>query len=192
MISNGQLAFDQRVARINAGQVARVPTPGAAEDASQGWLSEAELARTVRSGTGSAVTGQRQALSHVSAVLLGALSVLLARYTIYQLHSLPDRVPAPFTGMLGDTASAGLIMGAELAIGGVILLTLAMAFNMATRAHLVCKFVGLWVATTMMHNLVHLYPEQWVMLFSWEWVDWVRSTTEPNSILFRGMSFELT
>ncbi|MDA7428834.1 hypothetical protein PGB28_10210 [Primorskyibacter aestuariivivens] len=192
MISNGQLAFNQRVARINSGQVCRVPQPGVAENASHGWLSDAELARTVRSSVGAGLKDRLHALSYVWAFLLGVLSILLSRYTVYHLHGLPNEVPKQFAGMVGDIAMADLIMGVDVAIGGFILVAFALAFNLATREHMFCKFVGLWVATTMMHNLVHMYPEQWTTLFSWEWVDWVRSTTDPNSILFRGMSFKLT
>ncbi len=40
-----------------------------------------------------------------------------------------------------------------------------------------------------MHNLVHTWPGAFEIAFSQEWVSEVIETTQPQSILFRGVSF---
>ena len=78
-----------------------------------------------------------------------------------------------------------LQFGSGLAIGLVIGLVL----GFRSRQMMVVLAIGVLVAMTLSHNIVHLYPENFAQVFSSEWVDQVRSQTAPNSALWMGQSF---
>jgi hypothetical protein len=51
--------------------------------------------------------------------------------------------------------------------------------------------IGAGVMVLAMHNRVHLDPDHWSLAFPKAWVNEVVLTTQPHSILFKGISFQL-
>jgi hypothetical protein len=51
--------------------------------------------------------------------------------------------------------------------------------------------MGVLAAIVSFHNLVHLYPAQFADMFSPTFVQQVVTTTDANSIIWRGKSFVL-
>lgn len=51
--------------------------------------------------------------------------------------------------------------------------------------------LGVMLGLVGFHNLVHVYPTQFAEMFSPIWVDTVVSSTEANSIIWRGKTFVL-
>lgn len=121
-----------------------------------------------------------QPLSFPWALVLGAASIVLAKYVFYHANDLPKS---------GHNADMAMML--ELGFGALALTLCALAFKMNSKTHLACKMAGLVGTHLALHNIVHLYPANWASLFSREWVAWILSTTEPNSILFRGLSIPL-
>ena len=162
----GQDVFAERLARLGAehGQRAEVQT------------QQAQAARGPRPDW---VTNLGYPISVLGACVLGLIAVVLARYGMYVIGGEPDPLADPDLTMVIDGA---------LAFG--IAFVLRMAFHMTDKVHLAAKTVGIWIALTCMHNLVHDYPALWAMGFSEAWVERTTSMTEPRSFYVRGYSFE--
>lgn len=114
--------------------------------------------------------------SIVGALLLGLLAVCLARYLRFRVFPGID-----LEGQLDLIANGGLGM-----IAGFLLTQM---FRLSGKEHLAAQSVGVLAAICTLHNLVHWFPKVSEALFSPAWVNGVLTTTEPNSILFRGVYF---
>lgn len=163
--------FQARLERMGAAQHVRPPeperTPGTKvkrKEARPEWVENV------------AYTG-----SFVGAFFLGLLSILIARYVQFHMMGVPD-----------PNGDADMQMMVDAGVAFMVVWFFRMLFDMKSHQHIVCKTAGLWVALCTMHNLVHLYPNVWATVFSQEWVNMTRAMSEPNSILFRGMSFTLS
>ncbi len=120
-------------------------------------------------------------LSYPTAFMLGVISILLSRYVMYHMSGVPDPAqPADLREII------------DISVGGIVLVAFTLAFSFKTKEHLFAKFAGLWVAQCTLHNFVHLSPDMWLTAFGYDWVEYIRSTTEPSSILFRGVSIKLS
>ncbi|WP_299684670.1 hypothetical protein [uncultured Tateyamaria sp.] len=164
----GQDVFAERLARLGAehGQRAELQT------------QKAQAARGTRPEW---VTNLGYPASIVGACFLGLLAVVLARYCMFHINGAPDP---------GADADLTMIIDGALAFG--IAFVLRMAFYMSDKVHLAAKTVGIWIALTCMHNLVHDYPDLWAAAFSEDWVERTTEMTEPRSFYFRGYSFEFS
>ncbi|MEL7093335.1 MAG: hypothetical protein AAFN94_16525 [Pseudomonadota bacterium] len=118
--------------------------------------------------------------SIVGACLLGILAVALSRYCMFHITGVPDPNGDPDMTMIVDGALAFAIA-----------FVLRMMFWMTDKVHLIAKTVGIWIALITMHNLVHDFPAVWSAAFSPEWVEITTRMTEPRTLYFRGLSFEL-
>lgn len=116
--------------------------------------------------------------SIVAAFLLGMLAVLITRYLRFSIAG------SSITGEDADITMA-IDAGLALAIGFV----LKQIFRLSGKVHETSKTFGIFAMICVMHNLVHTWPGAFEIAFSPEWVTEVIETTEPNSILFRGVSF---
>ena len=117
-------------------------------------------------------------MSIVGAFLIGMLAVFITRYVRYTVAG------GTLTGEDADIMMA-IDGGLALAIGFV----LKQIFRFSGKAQETAKTVGIFVMICVMHNLVHMWPGAFEMAFSPEWVTDVIETTEPKTILFRGVSF---
>ena len=162
----GQDVFAERLARLGAehGQRAEVQT------------QQAQAARGPRPAW---VTNLGYPISVLGACVLGLIAVVLARYGMYVIGGEPDPLADPDLTM---------VIAGALAFG--IAFVLRMAFHMTDKVHLAAKTVGIWIALTCMHNLVHDYPALWATGFSEAWVERTSSMTDPRSFYVRGYSFE--
>jgi hypothetical protein len=114
------------------------------------------------------------------AIGVGALMVVATRFgrTIWDGGSLT-----------GDGAGPAMLMDAGIALAA--LLVLRVLLRRRSRTTLVGNLGGLALGLLAMHNLVHVAPGVWTTAFPEAWVSDVLATTEPHSILIRGVSYEL-
>ena len=116
--------------------------------------------------------------SIVLAFFLGMLAVLITRYVRYAMAG------SALTGEDADITMA-IDAGLALAIGFV----LKQMFRLSGKVQETAKTLGIFAMICVMHNLVHTWPGAFEIAFSPEWVSDVIETTQPQSILFRGVSF---
>lgn len=114
---------------------------------------------------------------------MGVIGVALAWYGIFF-----------YTG--GGTAThltpdARLAMGivAGLAVAAVLLVRLFISSSLT--AHSLMQGMGVIVGVALLHNVVHLYPEQWAMFFSDGWVRELTGITQSRSIMLPGVTIPI-
>lgn len=121
-------------------------------------------------------------LSFVRAVFVGVIAVFVSRFIRYHLAG---------GSLAGSQESADLVM----MIDGIIAVGAGFAlkelFKISDKSLQLAQTVGVFMMIVLMHNLVHMVPGLFGMIFSPEWVQDVLTTTEPKSILFRGVTFLL-
>lgn len=127
---------------------------------------------------GSLLVNLAYPLSFVLAICLGLISDAAGRLLRFGL--MPQLRPEAASEML---INAGL----GLAIG----LLLAILCRLKTTQHRVLLVIGVLVGGMTFHNLVHAAPRLFDLLFSPLWVAEVLRSTEPHSLLLRGISFVL-
>lgn len=114
----------------------------------------------------------------VGAFLIGMFAVFAARYARFHIMG---------GSMVGEDADIAMIMDGALATGvGFIARSV---FNFETKEHMMAKTIGIFAMICVMHNLVHWAPGLFTLLFDEDYVLLTLEMTEPNSILFRGVSF---
>ena len=147
-------------------------------------LSEIQAHRTRRSyqrgtSTGRLMLDIGQFLSLLSAGAIGLISVPLLRFAMFHSQGLPDTPVRPGLTLMVDAIFAFCF--------AFFLVRILM--SVTARAHMVAQMIGIWVALTTMHNLVHAYPEPWSVVFSPDWVARVVQITEPNTFYLVGLTF---
>ncbi|MEL7166177.1 MAG: hypothetical protein AAGL96_11965 [Pseudomonadota bacterium] len=158
-------AFVNRLARLDAGHAHRRKHHKFLVDGS-GRASGSSLGR---------------ALSMTSAVIIGCLAVLISRYAMFQTQGMPN-----------GPADPGLAMIIDALFAFCIAFVIRMALDMTSRMHFSASIIGVFIALTTVHNLVHAYPDAWARAFSSEWVAHTTENTAPKSLYIRGRSFHLT
>ena len=139
-------------------------------------------------GTAAAQSGQsafKRQLGYLSSVvcagLVGFVSVALTRLILLHTMGPPDSAANPDFVMI---------------IEGVAALSLTVLFACLLRlsgaAQTVVAAAGFWFALLGMHNLVHHHPDGWAALYSEQWAWRTIQMTEPNSIYFRGSSYDVS
>lgn len=177
-VRQGQATFNARVARINAGHVSCMPRPGVSDGTGGGWMAKGEASRIGRRRR--AKRGKATPLAVVFSLCLGVLSYVLSQYAGFHLMGMPD------TSLSSDTR---LAVDAVAAVAA--LLALSQVFSASSKLLVAVRLVGIAAAMAMMHNLVHLYPDIFELAASRDWVKTIKALSEPNSILFRGVSYTL-
>lgn len=177
MITPGQASFQARIARINSGQVSCMPAPGASDGTGGGWISPRSAGRMQRGARRSTATGP---LAPLWALVLGVLAFALAQLIGFHLLGLPDPEMTADMRMVLD------------GVGAMAVMTVLSLLVSAPSATFIPRLSGIALAMCAMHNLVHIEPELFAQAFSPRWVEFVLASTEPGSILFRGVSYPLT
>jgi len=77
------------------------------------------------------------------------------------------------------------------ATAGVIALLLGGLLRLKTVPHMGAQVAGVGVTITTMHNLVWMFPEQFAVIYSPEFVAMVEATTTAGSLTFMGASYVL-
>ncbi|KPP87717.1 MAG: Tripartite tricarboxylate transporter TctB family [Rhodobacteraceae bacterium HLUCCO07] len=167
-VARGHSDFQDRLKRIEKRGAGRAQVFNAAD----GLKPEIEHRVSRRKTTGF--------LTVPFALVLGALSLIVARLAIFRYGGLPEEFAQPDYEM---AAQAGLALA--------MVLLLAIVFNLMRKRHLLASVIGIALAMTAMHNLVHMAPGEWAKVFSPQWVSEIRETTEPNTLEFRGARFKL-
>lgn len=167
-VARGQTDFQERLKRIEKKGAGRAQVFNAAD----GLKREPERRVSRRKPVG--------VVSVPIALILGAISLIVARLAIFRFGGLPEEFAKPDYEL---AAQAGMALG--------LVLLLAILFNMVRKRHLLASVAGIVLAMTAMHNLVHMAPGEWAKIFSPQWVSEIRATTEPNTLEFRGASYRL-
>lgn len=119
-------------------------------------------------------------MSILGAFLLGMLAVFAARYARFHIMG---------GSMVGEDADIAMMIDGGLAMGvGFLFRSM---FNFQAKEFVTAKTFGIVAMICVMHNLVHWAPEAFAVLFDVDYVLLTLEMTEPNSILFRGVSFVL-
>lgn len=77
------------------------------------------------------------------------------------------------------------------AVAGILALLLGGILRLKTMPHMGAQFAGMGAAIATMHNLVWMFPEQFAVIYSQEFVAMVQATTEPHSLIFGAMTITL-
>lgn len=172
MRTGGDRGFQDRLKRI---EKARAPRP----------ISEM-VERNFRKLRGardvSPLPDWKDNLRHPAAILAatlgGMLAVLAARCVRFHLTG---------TGLTGADADITMLMDAAIAAGASFVLFTMLRFR--AKQLWLAQAIGVAFMVSAMHNAVHAAPSVFDALFSPDWTAEVVETTEPGSILFRGVSF---
>lgn len=120
-------------------------------------------------------------MSLVGAFLIGMIAVFAARYARFHIMG---------GSLVGEDADIAMMIDGALAFGvGFIFRSF---FNFESQEYITAKTIGIAAMIALMHNLVHWAPGLFVGLFDEDYVLMTLEMTEPNSILFRGVSFVLS
>ena len=168
--------FTARLARIEAAAGQRKATLYVGPDES--YVLDRPERRRQPNGLVALLLNASYPLSMVLAFGLGFLAYAIGRYVRFHLTGVGGAPPDPDTEML-------LQLGTGLAIAAVM----GAADRMKAFEYLIAKSLGVVIGLLSFHNLVHLYPEEFKLLFSQIWVTKLVTTTEPFSLLWRGISF---
>jgi hypothetical protein len=167
--------FNARIARISSGA-------GSSKSTLYVGLDEIYQVSYPGRGKSAAPTAASSGVLYPMALLfstcLGILSFMAAAWVRLQTMGLDSA--------LSDLRyEMALQFGSGLAVG----LGVGLVCGLRSRQMIVVMALGVLVAMTLSHNVVHLYPELFSQAFSPAWVDQVRSATAPNSALWMGQSY---
>lgn len=177
MATQGQDIFQQRLARIHAGQFSRVPEPGVGDENKRAWATKKTVVS--RSELDEAATGGHP-LSFLWAFLVGILAHVLSQLAAFHFAGLPD-----------PTMTADKRMAVDVLFAVGMVLSFPLFFDMPGKVNMLFKLLGVAASICLLHNLVHIFPGPFEAAFSWEWVRFITSVSEPQSLFFRGESFTL-
>jgi hypothetical protein len=114
------------------------------------------------------------------AMILGALSLAIAVYLQFTM-----------TGDASPLDNSDVTMAINGGLGLTIALFGGYMLKMPMLKFVPLTAMGVLAAIVSFHNLVHLYPAQFADMFSPTFVQQVVTTTDANSIIWRGKSFVL-
>ncbi|MDU8926962.1 hypothetical protein RXV86_06165 [Alisedimentitalea sp. MJ-SS2] len=114
------------------------------------------------------------------ALAVGALSFVAAKFTTFSIGEIPEEFSHP-----------DYILGGEVMLALALIFTCRLFFSLSHKTHMVLSLAGLVAMLGLMHNLVHLEPDLWAQVFSYDWVANVLASTKPNTAQFRDMVFTL-
>lgn len=76
-------------------------------------------------------------------------------------------------------------------VAGVITLVLGGMLRLKTMPHMGAQFAGAGAMIASMHNLVWMFPDQFALIYSPEFVSMVQATTTAGSVTFMGATIIL-
>ena len=171
-----EVEFAARVARIEASAGSRKATLYVGLD--ETYVLDRPSRKPPPSRTMTLICNAGYPLSMVLSFVMGFLAFGLGRYLRYHIQGMPD--PG------ADLDVEALV---EVSIGLIITLLVGQFDRLRSSEQMVAKVLGVVCALLTFHNLVHMYPGVFDQLFSKLWVTRVITTTAPQSIAWRGISF---
>jgi hypothetical protein len=176
-------AFQARVQRIEKrGPVLQIAPIGPAEDQKP---SRKLRRQRIKETKPVSLRKRGNPLIFLVAFLFGCLAVALARYG--RAAFLDNELIG--AGLIGS--QPGLAMLADFAAALVFAIVLKAVLGTRNPQFMSAQVIGAGVMVLAMHNLVHLDPDLWSLAFPKAWVNEVVVTTQPHSILIKGISFQL-
>jgi hypothetical protein len=112
----------------------------------------------------------------LAAALIGALGVVAARL---------GRASLADGALTGSAAETMMMIDAGVGLGLAVIVTALVRLH--GKAAFAAQVAGVLAMLLLMHNLVHLAPTSFAMLFSAPWVVEVTATTAPGSFLIQGV-----
>lgn len=128
-------------------------------------------------GLRDAVANATYPLTIIFAFLVGVLANIGTR-----MISFLSNAAAP----TADNIDYLLVM--DFVIAMMLSSIIGVIFRIGIKDYIGIRIAGVIAAMIGLHNLVHLYPQKFEMVFSPVWVGIVINNTEPNSLLVRGVS----
>ena len=167
---SGQESFQERLERLAAEKGANDP--------------ERKSRSVKRAEAGLPTMGEniRYPLLFVWAAIVGMIAVFLSRYIRFHLTG----------GSLSGGENADMVMMIDGAIAAGAGFALKNLLAIEDKSLQFAQSVGVVIMVLGMHNLVHLAPKAFSVIFSPEWTQEVLQYTEPKSLLFAGVTYRLT
>jgi hypothetical protein len=109
---------------------------------------------------------------------VGILSNAIARLAAFLSQGVPDAATNFDYQMMMDFVTAMML---SLVIGACL--------GMNIRNFMAARSLGIVAGMLGLHNAVHLWPDLFAKVYTTPWVGYILSTTEPRSLLWRGVSF---
>jgi hypothetical protein len=119
-------------------------------------------------------------LSLPVAFATGALAVVVARLVRAMVS----------TGALAGTDATEMML-VDLALALVIAFVCTAVLVARSQSAALAQILGVMAMLAVMHDFVHAAPKLWTVAFSRDWVLTVLTTTEPASVLVKGVSYRL-
>ena len=166
---SGQESFQERLERLAAEK-------GAAEP-----QEKSRRVTRAEAGLPSMSENIRYPLLFVWAAIVGMIAVFLSRYIRFHLTG----------GSLSGGENADMVMMIDGAIAAGTGFALKNLLSIEDKSLQFAQTVGVVIMVLAMHNLVHLAPKAFSVVFSPEWTQDVLETTEPKSLLFAGVTYRL-
>lgn len=167
--------FAARVARIKAGGVGSKGTVYVGQDEA---YYQAQVFKTPPSKIRELAENSAYVGGFIGAFVLGMFGVAFGRYVRFQV-------------LAGQEFAADTDMMISGGMGAVASFVLAQMFRLDSKEQRSLQAIGVFAMVCVFHNFVHWAPGVFQTVFSPEWVQQVQTTTKPNSLLFRGVSFVL-
>lgn len=163
---NQQVEFEDRIARIQG------PDQGAWRDPALGVSSPRQV--------GQKAAGGNAQISVLAGLIIGGLMALAALWVRYRVLGLSD---------FGGRPDMVLLYDASMALVAAFALRELLA--MKTVSHLFGIAIGIGAVLVGIHNLVWVWPEPFLQVFSTEWVTATKDSAPLGSVLFRGSVFAI-
>ncbi|PZQ99521.1 MAG: hypothetical protein DI533_02290 [Cereibacter sphaeroides] len=176
-MTSQEAEFAARIARIEAASAGKGKTT-LYVGVDESYVFDRPTRRGPPGGLMAALQNAGYPLSVILSFALGAFAFCVGRYIRYQLSGMAETKTDPDVEMLID-----------LMVGVAIALLMGQLDRLKSYEQLIAKSLGVVFALLTFHNLVHMYPDEFSLLFSPLWVSKILATTEPHSILWRGISF---
>lgn len=177
MMSAHQSNFQDRIARIKSGQGFTMSTVYVGQEIAFSYVPPN---RRRKGAVGQTVSNMGYALSFPFCLAIGFVCHGLERLAEFTLVGLPD-----------TKASVDMTMVKVALAGFLLTVVVTHILGLREKGLLLPKILGVAAGMLLFHNFVHAWPDIFERVFSPIWVAQVTSMTEPNSIVFRGISFSL-
>lgn len=166
---SGQESFQERLTRLAAEKETAEPQ------------KKSRRVKRAEAGLPSMSENIRYPMLFVWAAVVGMIAVFLSRYIRFHLTG----------GSLSGGENADMVMMIDGAIAAGTGFALKNMLSIEDKSLQFAQTVGVVIMVLGMHNLVHMAPKAFSVIFSPEWTEEVLLTTEPKSLLFAGVTYRL-
>lgn len=133
----------------------------------------------------------RKQAAAVPARPLGLFAAILSVVFGAAVVGLVSYLQFSITGETASLSASDVTMGIHGGMAFIIALFCGFMVKMPLLKYAPITALGVMLGLVGFHNLVHVYPAQFAEMFSPIWVEQVVTTTEANSIIWRGVTYVL-